>query len=390
METAFRPLPNLREKFFVSENVIQPRIQYLQLPESSEMQGSGPNGTQCVGFPITDTGLRADKLKRFAERCSWAMEHVYFGGEGVASRLDKMKANGITHVVNCVRLERPNYFENDLKYLTLYLQDSGSEDILSVLYDVFDFIEEARETGGRVFVHCSQGVSRSAALVIAYVMWRKKQSFEVTKEQMEQQRRVVDPNLNFCTQLYYWEQRFTQSQSSFLRVYRIKPQSRHDPCYLVPKTCLEIKDNIDELFDPRGAFVIHAPNKLFIWIGKKYVTNSTHIIIHNLYFYSRCQFQYIEAARRFCRQLRKYEGAPPSAIEVYEQKESGDFLSVLSANSSSIIDSIQASEQEQFTIDYERFNLNLHHSLTDISLNPSSSVELPLSTRRAKSGPLPE
>lgn len=83
----------------------------------------------------------------------------------------------------------------------MILLDSGSEDILSVLYDVFDFIEEARESGGRVFVHCSQGVSRSAALVIAYVMWKKHQSFEITKQQMERQRGVVDPNLNFCTQV---------------------------------------------------------------------------------------------------------------------------------------------------------------------------------------------
>lgn len=122
LESSFRPLPNLREEFFRSENTVQPRIQYLQLPDSNPMQNGGVNGGFSVEFPISDTGLRADKLKRFAEDCSWAMEHVFFGGEGVASRLDKMKANGITHVVNCVRLEHPNYFENELKYLTLYLQ----------------------------------------------------------------------------------------------------------------------------------------------------------------------------------------------------------------------------------------------------------------------------
>ena len=51
------------------------------------------------------------------------------------------------------------------------LQDNTSEDITCVLYDVFDFIEEVRKSNGRVFVHCSHGVSRSASLVIAYLIW---------------------------------------------------------------------------------------------------------------------------------------------------------------------------------------------------------------------------
>lgn len=33
--------------------------------------------------------------------------------------------------------------------------------------------QDARQAGGRVLVHCSKGVSRSAALVIAYKAWSK-------------------------------------------------------------------------------------------------------------------------------------------------------------------------------------------------------------------------
>eukprot|EP00210_Caulerpa_lentillifera_P008060 g7696.t1 len=137
----------------------------------------------------------------FSEVCSLAIDHVYFGGEGVANQLEILNRYKITHVINCVKAKIRNKFENQFKYFTLHLKDSENEDILSVLYDVFDFIEEARDSGGRVYIHCVHGISRSAALVIAYVMWKEKQGFYTSRDQIQNQREVIDPNTIFCTQV---------------------------------------------------------------------------------------------------------------------------------------------------------------------------------------------
>ncbi|RYR76033.1 hypothetical protein Ahy_A01g000629 [Arachis hypogaea] len=109
--------------------------------------------------------------------------------------------NGITQILNCVGFVCLEYFKADFVYRTLWLQDSSSEDITSILYDVFDYFEDVRKQGGRVFVHCCQGVSRSTSLVIAYLMWREGQSFDDAFQLVNAARGITDPNMGFACQL---------------------------------------------------------------------------------------------------------------------------------------------------------------------------------------------
>ncbi|PHT49156.1 Protein-tyrosine-phosphatase MKP1 [Capsicum baccatum] len=116
--------------------------------------------------------------------------------------------------------------------------DSPSEDITSILYDVFDYFEEVREQHGRVFVHCYQGVSRSTSLVISYLMWREGQSFDDTFEYVKSARGIADPNISFACQLLQCQKKvhaFPLSPSSLLRMYRVAPHSLYDPLHLIMK-----------------------------------------------------------------------------------------------------------------------------------------------------------
>ncbi|KAF3665156.1 Protein-tyrosine-phosphatase MKP1 [Capsicum annuum] len=98
--------------------------------------------------------VRREKIAFFDKECSKAAEHVFLGGDAVAKDKDILKQNGITHVLNCVGFVCPEYFKSDFVYQTLWLHDCPSEDITSILYDVFDYFEDVREKNGRGFVHC--------------------------------------------------------------------------------------------------------------------------------------------------------------------------------------------------------------------------------------------
>ncbi len=61
--------------------------------------------------------------------------------------------------------------------------------------------QAARQGGGCVLVHCSQGVSRSAALSIGYLMWKLGQPYQEVADLVKAIRGVTNPNIGFACQV---------------------------------------------------------------------------------------------------------------------------------------------------------------------------------------------
>ena len=74
---------------------------------------------------------------------------------------------------------------------------------IAVLYctSVRCMLQTAVDNGGKVFIHCSQGVSRSTTLLIAYLMWRSEQPYDEVFQQVKAARGVANPNIGFICQV---------------------------------------------------------------------------------------------------------------------------------------------------------------------------------------------
>ncbi|KAF3618077.1 hypothetical protein FXO37_34367 [Capsicum annuum] len=100
-------------------------------------------------------------------------------------------------------------------------------------------------------------------------MWREGQSFDDAFEYVKSARGIADPNIGFACQLLQCQKKvhaFPLSPSSLLRMYRVTPHSPYDPLHLIPKM---LNDPSPSALDPRGAFIIHIPSSIYVWIGKK-------------------------------------------------------------------------------------------------------------------------
>ncbi|XP_055315684.1 dual specificity protein phosphatase 18 isoform X2 [Sitodiplosis mosellana] len=138
---------------------------------------------------------------------------LYLCGAGVAIPVFLEKL-GITCVINAA----PELPETPLPlidgskpvYLQVPVLDKSDIDISNYFDEVSDLIEQIRQTNGKTMVHCVAGVSRSASLVLAYLMKYWKMSLKGAFELVRTARPQIRPNIGFVRQLIFYEEKLFQ------------------------------------------------------------------------------------------------------------------------------------------------------------------------------------
>nr|XP_046152274.1 uncharacterized protein si:dkey-175m17.7 [Oncorhynchus gorbuscha]XP_046152280.1 uncharacterized protein si:dkey-175m17.7 [Oncorhynchus gorbuscha] len=131
---------------------------------------------------------------------------LFLGNERDAQDLDLLLRLNIGYVVN-VTTHLPLYHLGSglVRYKRLPATDNSKQNLRQYFEEVFEFIEEAHQSGRGVLIHCQAGVSRSATIVIAYLMKHTLMTMTDAYKYVRGRRPVVSPNLNFMGQLLEFE-----------------------------------------------------------------------------------------------------------------------------------------------------------------------------------------
>eukprot|EP00455_Lapot_gusevi_P056251 TRINITY_DN9311_c0_g1_i1.p1 TRINITY_DN9311_c0_g1~~TRINITY_DN9311_c0_g1_i1.p1 ORF type:complete len:244 (-),score=40.61 TRINITY_DN9311_c0_g1_i1:126-857(-) len=128
---------------------------------------------------------------------------LYLGNEANAVNANNLQALGITHVVN-MAIQSKKYHEGQFTYMHVRIYDVPEAEL--PILQCLQFISDAIAGGGRVLVHCLEGRSRSASIVIAYLMHSQKLSYQDALALVRSKRPIAEPNEGFAEQLRRFQQ----------------------------------------------------------------------------------------------------------------------------------------------------------------------------------------
>lgn len=133
------------------------------------------------------------------------------GSQDVAQDLELLKQLRVSHVLNVATgAFMENFFESDFIYKRVLIYDLPTSDIRQHFADCIAFMEDCRKEGGRVFVHCNAGISRSVTICCAYLMKIQRLSARESLQRLKAVRPCARPNEGFMRQLREYEAELLQ------------------------------------------------------------------------------------------------------------------------------------------------------------------------------------
>jgi protein-tyrosine phosphatase len=131
---------------------------------------------------------------------------LYVGSMSAVNDSDLLRQHGITYLVQV--LDAPWLPELEKQGFNCYriaILDQSTTELKPHLEAACNHIDKALRAGKNVLVHCQQGISRSAAIVIAYLIRNHGMTYDAAFSLIKRKRACVKPNSGFVKALQEWE-----------------------------------------------------------------------------------------------------------------------------------------------------------------------------------------
>jgi dual specificity phosphatase 12 len=132
--------------------------------------------------------------------------NLWLGSEEAAhSALDELQARKISHILTAGFGLMQIHDATKIKYHKIKAIDIPIYSIINDLPECFVFMDKALQEGTGLLVHCARGISRSATVMVAYLMYSKGISFEEALSKVKGARSIVSIHQSFKEQLLLFE-----------------------------------------------------------------------------------------------------------------------------------------------------------------------------------------
>ena len=146
--------------------------------------------------------MNEKKQKIISENINKINDKIYLGGIDGAREIKYLKQEGITHILSLAgKIFSINYEKGTFITKIIEIMDFTNENIFKYFKECIQFIENSK----KIYIHCMAGVSRSASIVIAYLMYKEHKKYFQIYSEVKKKRYIIKPNFGFVFQLKYFE-----------------------------------------------------------------------------------------------------------------------------------------------------------------------------------------
>ena len=148
-----------------------------------------------------------DEYTTFFNKPTHIIDNIYLGSAFNAATFETLKELNIKVIMNATS-EISNYFPDEFEYIRYELYDNNKHSIKKYLEKSFNDITFHQEnTPGDILIHCFMGASRSASIVLYYLMKKKRHvdgkaySFDDALKFIKSKRTIVNPTFRLTKDL---------------------------------------------------------------------------------------------------------------------------------------------------------------------------------------------
>ena len=127
------------------------------------------------------------------------IDNIYLGSQKSAVDKNKLFEFNIKYVLIVGKGMKGKF--DKINYKIIEIDDSLEENLANYFQETLNFIDESQKNNSNILIHCVSGISRSASIVIAYMMTKHKINYEQAFTYVKSRRSNIRPNSNFINQL---------------------------------------------------------------------------------------------------------------------------------------------------------------------------------------------
>jgi len=138
---------------------------------------------------------------------------LFLGALSAAANINLLRRESVSTVLTVATGLQLKLPADEFQHHIIDVDDEESQDMMPFLQQALDTIDSCMSSGKRILVHCFAGVSRSATIVLAFVMQKRLMPEQPGRSVLQQafkfvkaRRMCIDPNPGFVRQLIAFEE----------------------------------------------------------------------------------------------------------------------------------------------------------------------------------------